>query len=204
MIIDFARLKPLERYHWVTQTLIPRPIAWVLTENLSGQYNLAPFSYFTAVSSAPPVVMISIGKKPDGSPKDTAVHAKRTGRLVIHVAGYAQLDALNLSSETLPEAVSEVEKLGIELTAFEGFALPRVADAPVAYGCRVHSIQELGDVPQTLLFAEIEQVYVRDDAVIEETPGRYKVNARVLDPLARLGAREYATLGEVVERERPA
>ena len=71
MIIQFADLKPLQRYHMMTQTIIPRPIAWVLTENDNGSSNLAPFSYFTALCSDPALVVLSIGKKPDGSLKDT-------------------------------------------------------------------------------------------------------------------------------------
>lgn len=73
MDINLDDLSSTEVYYTMTETLVPRPIAWVLSENLSGSYNLAPFSYFTAVCSNPPLIMISVGKKPDGSPKDTGV-----------------------------------------------------------------------------------------------------------------------------------
>ena len=75
---SFSDLNPSERYHIMTQVVIPRPIAWVLTANdgdqsnhSSSRFNLAPFSYFNAISSDPPLVMMSIGKKPDGEEKDT-------------------------------------------------------------------------------------------------------------------------------------
>lgn len=204
MIIDFSSLKPLQRYHWLTQTLIPRPIAWVLTQHEDGHYNLAPFSFFTAISSAPPLLMFSAGKKPDGSPKDSVRNAERLGKLVIHIASANLLDPLNESSATLPAEVSEVETLGLETVDFEGFDLPRLAAAPVAYGCSVHSIQPMGDVPQSLVFARVEKLYVKDSAVASTGEGRYHVSASAIDPLARLGAREYATLGERLERERPA
>ena len=74
MDIDLAALGPAQVYGLMTQTLIPRPIAWVLSENSDGGLNLAPFSYFNAVCSSPPLVMISVGKKPDGSFKDTRVN----------------------------------------------------------------------------------------------------------------------------------
>ncbi|RMF20140.1 MAG: flavin reductase family protein [Gammaproteobacteria bacterium] len=203
MIVNFESLKPLQRYHWLTQTLIPRPIAWVLTQHESGHLNLAPFSFFTAISSAPPLLMFSAGKKPDGSPKDSVRNAERTGTLVIHIASADLLDPLNQSSATLPAEVSEVDQLGLETLPFEGFDLPRLAAAPVAYGCRVHAIQPMGDVPQSLVFARVETLYVKESAVTVLDNGRCQVSATELDPLARLGAREYATLGDVLQRERP-
>ena len=66
MNLDFSTLSANQRYHLMTQTIIPRPIAWVLTDSNNGSFNLAPFSYFTAVSSAPPMLMLSVGKKPNG------------------------------------------------------------------------------------------------------------------------------------------
>ncbi len=83
MIIDTCELSANRIYHTMIQTIIPRPVAWVLSDNgkddcrqsvsLTEQperFNLAPFSYFTPVSSKPPVLMFSVGKKPNGSPKD--------------------------------------------------------------------------------------------------------------------------------------
>ena len=68
MILDLSQLKPAQVYFHMIQTLIPRPIAWVLSEIEQGKYNLAPFSYFNAVCSDPPLIMLSVGKKPDGAP----------------------------------------------------------------------------------------------------------------------------------------
>ena len=73
MQLDFSTLSPTQAYHTVIQTLIPRPVAWVLSENDNSSLNIAPFSYFTAVSSEPPILMFSVGKKPsDHQRKDTA------------------------------------------------------------------------------------------------------------------------------------
>ena len=71
MIINFSELKPTQIYKTMIQTVIPRPIAWTLTENENGTYNLAPFSYFNAIGSNPPMVSLSIGKRRDGRDKDT-------------------------------------------------------------------------------------------------------------------------------------
>ena len=74
MEIDLDSLSANGVYHTLTRTVIPRPVAWVLSENAGGDYNLAPFSYFNAICSDPPLIMISVGKKPDGSSKDTRVN----------------------------------------------------------------------------------------------------------------------------------
>ena len=64
MHINVEELTGTEAYHLLTQTVIPRPVAWILTENEEGDYNLAPFSFFTAISSRPPLIMFSVGSKP--------------------------------------------------------------------------------------------------------------------------------------------
>ena len=71
-IVDFDKIESKERYKLMAGNIIPRPIAWIVTEN-NGVLNVAPFSYFTGISSKPPLLMVSIGrKKPTiDEPKDT-------------------------------------------------------------------------------------------------------------------------------------
>ncbi len=69
--MDFSALPPPDCYRLMIQAVVPRPVAWVLSDNGDGSLNLAPFSFFTAISSDPPLLMFSAGKKPDGTPKDT-------------------------------------------------------------------------------------------------------------------------------------
>ena len=107
MIIDFAELSPSQAYFTMIQTVIPRPIAWVMSVNEGGNYNLAPFSYFNAVCSDPPLLLISVGKKPDGSFKDTRVNIEQRKEFVVHVAHRGLLDELNDSSATLPYGESD-------------------------------------------------------------------------------------------------
>jgi len=203
LILDFSTLASGQRYFQMIQTLMPRPIAWVLTENNNGSYNLAPFSYFTAVCAEPPILMLSLGLKPTGGFKDTRINLERSKSCVIHIPDRTMLDAMNASSASLAEDVSEVEQLGLPLTLFEGFAMPRLADAKVAYGCKLHEIKELGAGPQSLLFVEIEQMFIADEIVEVSDAGRIKVDAQKLDPIARLGANEYAFLSDVTHLKRP-
>ena len=203
MLIDFTHLSPNQVYFNLIQSLIPRPIAWVLSENAQGSYNLAPFSYFSAVCSDPPLLMLSVGKKPDGSHKDTRANIEQRREFVVHIAHRELLEPLNASSATLPAEVSEVEQLGLATTALDGFRLPRLAYCRIAYACECHEIQEIGGTPQSLIFGRISAMYLDDTICSQDPKGRLKIDAQRLDPLGRLGANEYATLGEIIQLARP-
>jgi flavin reductase (DIM6/NTAB) family NADH-FMN oxidoreductase RutF len=203
MLIDLEKLSPTQVYFTMIQTLIPRPIAWVLSENADGGLNLAPFSYFTAVSSDPPLIMISTGRKPDGGPKDTRVNVEQRSDFVVMIPHRALLEPMNASSMTLPAGESEVAKLGLQTTPFEGSRLSRLADCRVAYACRRFEILEMGNAPQALVFGRVGAIYVDDALVDTDAKGRTKIHADRLDPVCRLGAGEYALLGEVRRLPRP-
>ncbi len=203
MLIDTHALSAGQRYALVSHSLLPRPIAWILSRGAQGQLNLAPFSYFNALCSDPPLLMVSIGRKPDGTEKDTRVNIRERDHFVVHIARPEQLAALNDSSATLPAEESEVTRLGLATTAFGDFPLPRLTDCPVAYGCTCWEYHEIGAARQAIVYGEIQQVYLDDAIARRDAHGRLRIDAAALDPLARLGASEYARLGEVIHLPRP-
>lgn len=203
MYINLSKLSESQVYFTMTQTVIPRPIAWVLSENQSGSYNLAPFSYFNAVCSDPPLVMISIGKKPDGSCKDTLVNIEQRSDFVVHIVSKDLLRPMNQSSATLAKEQSELEIIGLQTEPFEGSRIPRLADARVAFACERYEIIKLGSIPQSLVLGRISHIYIDDTVVGEDEKGRMKVIAERVDPLGRLGASEYVSFGEKLRLQRP-
>ena len=203
MIIDLADLAPQERYILMTQTVMPRPIAWVLSGNEGGTYNLAPFSYFNAVCSDPPLVMISVGLGPQGSSKDSRVNIERMGRFVVNIVDGKRLEAMNLSSASEPYGVSEVDKLGLGVEPFEGFDLPRLADSPVSFACSVYQSMTIGKSGQMIVFGEVRRIHLEDRVVLKDAKGRRKIDAAAVDPVGRLGAGEYVRFGELVQLKRP-
>ncbi len=203
MIIDLSTLSPPQVYFNLIQTVIPRPIAWVLSENAGGDYNLAPFSYFNAVASDPPLVMISIGRKPNGEFKDTKVNIEDRPNFVIHLVDEDTLDSMNETSATLPYGESELERAGLELVDFDGFALPRLARAKVAFACRRHQVIQVGNGPQNLVLGEVLRIHLDDAVVGEDDKGRMKIHADRIRPVGRMGASEYVSFGEIIRRRRP-
>lgn len=212
MIIDFETIQPNDRYFAMVQAIVPRPIAWVLTENglaLAGdsdRYNLAPYSFFTGICSEPPLLMISVGKKPSGaeagSLKDTSTNIRLRKNFVVHIASATSLQPLNDSAETLNHDISEVKKLGLNTVPFEGFSLPRLQACHIAIGCSLYRVDEIGRVPQSIIYGKIETMYVAD-AIVEPHENRLLINPQKLDPLARLGGGLFSGLGELLEAKRP-
>ncbi len=145
MNLNIAEFSPNQRYHLMTQTIIPRPIAWALTDSGNSSFNLAPFSYFTAVSSAPPILMLSVGKKPNGGDsKDTLVNIINNKQVVIHITSAQHAALVTQTSQTLAHGESELTEAKIATTEFVGFSLPRIAQCDIAYGCELYEIKELG------------------------------------------------------------
>ncbi len=202
MNIDFAPLSGKEIYGAMIQTIVPRPVAWVLTDNGDDTLNLAPFSYFNGVSSKPPTLSISIGRKRDGSKKDTWRNIEERGRFVVHIAGVGHAGLVSATSEALEFGESEAVKHAIELVEESGFSLPRIKDAPIAFDCGRCEIFEIGDAPQGLVIGRIDRAFL-DDAIASHTDRGLEVDALALNPLARLGGDDYGRLGETFTIPRP-
>jgi flavin reductase (DIM6/NTAB) family NADH-FMN oxidoreductase RutF len=203
MYLQTDSIKPDQMYFNLIQSLIPRPIAWVLTQNDNQSYNLAPFSFFNAVCSDPPLIMLSLGDKPDGSLKDTLVNIEREKFFTIHIAHRELLPALNQSSASLEYGKSELDGLNLELCTFDQHPLPRIKTCRVAYACELYQTHALGNNAQHIIYGKVNQCYFADEVVTVNEQGRIKLHADKLDPIARLGASEYASLGNIVRLTRP-
>ncbi|GAA0784615.1 flavin reductase family protein [Marinobacterium sediminicola] len=191
-------------YHTLTQIIIPRPVAWVLSPNdeTGSSHNLAPFSFFNVVCSDPPVLMLSIGVKSDGTMKDSCRNLLERKRCVIHIGSDDQAQAISDTSRELAFGESELEMIGNGLVPFEGTDMHRLQDVPIALACRLYQHIEVGNKPQHLLLVEVEQFWIDDAVCYVDSKGRSRVDADKLRPLARLGGSEYARLGEVFRIER--
>jgi flavin reductase (DIM6/NTAB) family NADH-FMN oxidoreductase RutF len=148
--------------------------------------------------------MLSIGKKPDGSEKDTRRNIRERSHFVINIPHREQARAVTASSAGLAHGESEVEQLGLELTAFEGSALPRLADCRIALACERYQILDIGSIPQALILGRVNRIYADDTVLAESAPGeRPQILAERVDPIGRLGGSDYTTFGEILTVPRP-
>jgi len=164
MQIDYGKIEPSERYKLMAQSVVPRPIAWIVTQD-EGVVNVAPFSYFTPLSSEPPALIVSIGHKPDGSPKDTLANLRKHGRCTLCLVSGDLLEPMHYSSKALSHETSEAETFEIPLIeTFEGFP-PMVKGAPTAFACTLMQEVDLEGSKTRPLILKIESQYLLDECL---------------------------------------
>lgn len=202
MIIDFDTYDDLHAYQLMTQTIVPRPIAWILSLNADLQTtNLAPFSYFNILSNDPPTMMVSIGNKPDGTMKDSRINIESGRPFSINIASAKSAQNMTLTSVNLPYGVAEATEYHVPLTAFGDFL--RVAECQVAYEGRYQQTIEIGNEKQGMVIFTSPCVYV-DDAILEHHSKGPLIDHQAWDPIGRLGGNHYIRGGEILTVERPA
>lgn len=191
--VDFdpGQSDALAFYRLLNSVVIPRPIAWVSSRSADGVDNLAPHSFFTVACTDPPVVQFtSVGRK------DSLRNVEATREFVVNFTPEPLFEAVNATSVNAPSDVSEFDWAGVAREPSLRVAPPRVAASPVAIECVLHDTLSFGD--STVVFGRVVHVAVAEDAMRDGRP-----QATLLRPLARLGAREWTTLGELLEIERP-
>ncbi|HEX5727352.1 MAG TPA: flavin reductase family protein [Longimicrobiaceae bacterium] len=200
MIFDTAEIGPRQRYQLLTSLVVPRPIAWVSTRSPAGQANLAPFSYFAAVSATPFLVSVSIGSR-GGVAKDSLRNILETGVFCVNMATEGQLAEMNETSGEYGPEVDEFARAGLEMAWAEAVDAPYVASAPAVLECRLFKEVPLEGSPNTLVIGEVLRVQLSD--AIPLHPGTLFADTRALRPVGRLWGDHYALVGEIPSLPRP-
>jgi flavin reductase (DIM6/NTAB) family NADH-FMN oxidoreductase RutF len=195
MLLDPSQVPAPEMYRFLISAVVPRPIAFVSTRAVDGTVNLAPFSYFNAISSTPPLVGISIVDRP-GDAKDTLLNIRETGELVVNLVCEPMLAAMAKTAGDWPRGTSEFEIAGLTPAPSERVSPPYVLESPLQLECRLHREIPLGNA--FLVVGEVVLARVSDDALTE---GR--IDPMKLAPVGRLGGDFYSLMREVVKERRP-
>jgi flavin reductase (DIM6/NTAB) family NADH-FMN oxidoreductase RutF len=183
--------------------IVPRPIAWVTSIHPNGAINLAPFSFFNALASDPPIVMIAFtGYHQHGGEKDTLHNIKTGGEFVVNMVPLALKDAMNTTTAAFDHGVSELEMAGLTAEPSVLVKTPRVAEAPIHLECEF--FQEIV-LPCTLensinhtILGKVLGVHIRDDVLKDGL-----IDLDKIKPLARLGYQEYTAVDNVFKMTRP-
>ncbi len=192
MLIDYADKELSQKYQLMAQTIIPRPIAWIVTQNEDGSLNIAPFSYFMGLSSQPPTMVVSIGHKKDGSEKDTLRNLRKRKKCTICMVDEAHLEAMHFSSKELQANRSEATLFDIKTKEIVEDFPPMVADTPVAFFCELYKEIELEGSKTIPLIVEIKSQFINDAIVTDKE----KLTIEYA-PVARVG-KSYALLGKKI------
>ncbi len=182
-MITMQHLSPQEIYKLMATYIVPRPIAWIVTQNEEGLINIAPFSYFAPLSSTPPSVVVSIGHKEDATPKDTLANIRKSKKATICMVPQEFMERMHLSSKALDANVSEAEFFDIPtIEKIQEFA-PMVEGVSVAFFCELLQEIDLQGSSTVPLVLEIKHTFVADNPQT---------------PIARIG-RSYAAIGEALK-----
>lgn len=184
--IDFSAITEYQRYKLMASLIVPRPIALVTTLSADGVVNAAPFSMFNMLGEEPPIVMISVNRLHDGAQKDTAVNIERAREFVVHIADEPIAQQMHDCGERVPPQVSEVDKVGFTTAPSRFVTPPRIAEAPVAFECRLW--ETLVTDSRQIFIGRVLALHARDGLVDTDA---WRVRLQHYFPVARFGASFY-------------
>lgn len=184
MELDLRDGVPDGAYRIVTSAVVPRPIGWISTRRADGGDNLAPYSFFNAVSARPPVVLFSATQRRDGGCKDTPTNALETEAFVYNLVTEDVIETMDATSEGHEPAQSEFDAADVDRAPSVAVDVPRVAEAAVAFECELYDSLSVYD--NTVVFGEVVYVHV-DEAILSDG----KVDSRKVDAVGRLGGPFY-------------
>lgn len=196
MELDPATLSQPDRYKLLIGGIVPRPIAFVSSRSPDGRLNLAPFSFFAGVGSAPMTLLFCPANGPNGEEKDTLrnvlpVAEGGVGEFVVNVAVEAYERQMAACAEPLPYGESEFDLSGLHTSPAAAVSVPRVAESPLCFECRTRQVVRLAPgVPAggNIVIGDIVHVYVRDDLINE----RLHIDPAKLAAIGRMGGLGYS------------
>lgn len=199
MLFDFDVVPQPNHYKLLVSTIVPRPIAWVVTCDAAGAVNAAPYSFFNAFAEDPPVVALGIGPRPGGAAKDTLANIQATRDFTVCLVPFEAVEPMNVTAADFPPGVDEIAEAGLTTIPSAKVAPPRIAESPVALECVLHATVPLGI--HTMVLGRVLAVHVRDDAVLD--PVRCHIDTPKLGLVGRMHGRGwYARTTDLVEVKR--
>jgi len=189
-------------YHLLTSVVAPRPIAWVSTLSEAGIPNLAPYSFFNAVSGFPPTIMFSAAyRRREPREKDTLRNVKQIGEFVCHVVDEALANAMIQTSIEVPYGVNEFEIADLKMVPSTDVKPPRIANAAVAMECRVTQITPVEGALSVMVLGQVIRFHIREDLY---RPDLGLVDTAKMKPITRLGGPvEYSKIGTIFHLKLP-
>lgn len=172
-----------DQYKLLIGSVTPRPIALVTTLGSKGP-NAAPFSFFNAIGSNPAMLMFSIGDR-GGAAKDTLANILEIPEFVIHIVSDAIKEKMNVCAIDYPRGVNELAEAGFTALASKKVRPPRIAEAPIAFECRLMQRLELGRAPYHVIIGEVVHYHFHDGVV----DAGFHVDVAKVNPIGRMSGR---------------
>ncbi len=190
LVIDPKTIATKDLHQYMVSAVAPRPIAWASTVDEDGNPNLAPYSFFNAFSSNPPILVFSSNRRVQGNTtKDTLHNIEKTNEVVINVVSYNVVRQMAVSSVEFPKTVNEFEKAGVTMLPSDLVKPFRVKESPVHFECKVSQIIPLGDQGGAghLIICDVVRMHI-DENVLDE---QKRIDPNKIDLMGRLGRTFY-------------
>ena len=177
-------------YHLLISGIIPRPIAFVATQDKEGNHNLAPFSFYNGFSANPPIIGFSPALSGrTGDPKDTLLNVRDVPEFTVSLVTTTMTEQMAMASSTYERGVDEFFKTGLTKRESQMVKPPHVHESPFIMECKLWDIIEMGGLPGggNLILGEVVMFHVCEDAYSEG-----QIDPQKLDAVSRLGYSWYS------------
>jgi flavin reductase (DIM6/NTAB) family NADH-FMN oxidoreductase RutF len=190
--IAMANLSAMQKYWLVTGSVGPRPIALVTSLNAQGRPNAAPYSAFNYMGEDPPLFAIAVDHYGEeshrpGEMKDTLRNIVEREEFVVNMVDEPIVERAVHCGCDFPADVSEPEAVGLTLAPSTSISVPRVAEAPIAWECKLFKVLEFSK-QRSIVFGEIVAMFIREDLFDAQ---KLRVNVDRFEPYGRLGGPNY-------------
>ncbi len=189
-IIDPEKTPTRDLHQFLLGAVAPRPIAFASTINDDGTANLAPYSFFNAFSSNPPIVVFSSNRRvSDNTTKDTLHNIQKNKEVVINVVNYAIVRQMAVASVQFDSAISEFDKSGLTPIPSDLVKPFRVKESPVQMECKVSEIVTLGEEGGAghLIICNVVRMHVAESVIDEDN----RIDPHKIDLVGRMGRAYY-------------
>jgi flavin reductase (DIM6/NTAB) family NADH-FMN oxidoreductase RutF len=201
MHFDLSQTSSAITYKLLAASIVPRPIAWLVTQSPEGDINAAPFSFFNVMGPEPPIVAVGINKDSERGTKDSARNILATGEFVVNLVTVALAKQMNLTAIDAPFGINELDLAGLTTVPSMTIKPPRIAQSPVALECVSETVLETGP-HQYVVIGAVRGIHIDDQFVRD--PARGHVDTVALDLLGRTFGSGYVRLTDRFDMQRPS
>lgn len=191
--LDLGQFDHDQRYKFLMASVVPRPIALVTSLGEDGVLNAAPFSSYVVLSIDPPMLGISVALRDDGACKDTRRNIERSGEFVINSVTADMVAQVQQCGQPYPSDVSEAQAAGLTPIASHVVSVPRIAQSPLQFECRLRHCVEFGQRRSALLVGEV--VLAHAAAGLAQA---HRVDPAVLNAVGRLAGTTYCRVSDTI------
>jgi flavin reductase (DIM6/NTAB) family NADH-FMN oxidoreductase RutF len=165
--VDLSSIEEGDRYRLLVSSILPRPIALTTSMDAGGRVNAAPYSFFNVMTATPPLIVMGINSRANGTSKDTLINIRETEQFVVNLVNEDMAQKMNVCAIDFPSAVDEISMSGFTPAPSIQVKPPRIAESPVNLECVMHMVLDVGS-GSTIIIGRVVHYHIHDDLIDAE------------------------------------